>query len=95
MSRGCAVVAVRSEGLPPFCVDEENCLLTDVGDTKALAGAILRVIGDEGQRRRLSAAGRATAEGRTWEALLEAQPAVIRAERRPERARGLEAIRWE
>jgi glycosyltransferase involved in cell wall biosynthesis len=55
------VVATGTGGSGEYLAHESNCLLFEKGDPDALADAVRRLAGDAGLRRRLVAAGRATA----------------------------------
>ncbi len=65
MAHGVPVVATATGALPE--VVGAGAELVPVGDVDALAGAIGRLIDDEGHRRRLVAAGTAHVAGFTWE----------------------------
>ena len=58
------VVATRIAGVPRLIHDEANGLLVESGSADELAGAIGRLLEDEGLRRRLARAGRETVEAR-------------------------------
>jgi glycosyltransferase involved in cell wall biosynthesis len=94
MASGCPVIATRGQGYDVFCEDGVNCLLVPPGDSAAMAAAIRSVLLDDGVRERLADGGRETARPHTWEALLASLPDEIKAECRPEGARGLDAIKW-
>jgi glycosyltransferase involved in cell wall biosynthesis len=59
MATGLAAVASRVGGVPEVVVDGETGLLTPPRDAGALAGAVLRLMEDAGERRRMGEAGRA------------------------------------
>jgi sugar transferase (PEP-CTERM/EpsH1 system associated) len=59
---GVPVVASRVGGLPEVIVDRQTGLLFGPGDESALAWAIEELLGDEGMRRRIGAAGKARVE---------------------------------
>ncbi len=59
---GLPVIATRSGGLPEAVREGETGLLVEPDDPGALAAAIIRVLKDEGLRRRLGSGGRAAAE---------------------------------
>jgi glycosyltransferase involved in cell wall biosynthesis len=61
---GVPVVATRSGGLPEVVVDGETGLVVDRGDARAIAAALLLLLGDEPRRRALGEAGRRRAEQR-------------------------------
>ena len=78
MSHGLAVVSTACAGPRDIITSGVDGLLVPVGDVEALAGALLRVIEDESERRRLAEAGidRVTAYspervGAQWLALLD------------------------
>lgn len=56
------VVATRVAGIPRLVRDGENGLLVEPGDAATLAGALARLLGDDGLRGRYRHAGRATIE---------------------------------
>ena len=58
MAAGCPIVASSVGGVPSAVEDGVNGLLVPPRDPAALAGAILRALGDEPLRRRLALAGR-------------------------------------
>ncbi|MDH3198168.1 MAG: glycosyltransferase [Candidatus Krumholzibacteria bacterium] len=60
---GVPVVATRTGGIPELVADGETGLLAPPADAEALAGAILRMLGDEGLRGRCTAAGLARSTG--------------------------------
>jgi glycosyltransferase involved in cell wall biosynthesis len=57
-SQGLACAATRVSAIPELLEDNVNALLADVGDTRALADVLTRLIGDPGLRERLGSAGR-------------------------------------
>jgi glycosyltransferase involved in cell wall biosynthesis len=69
MASGVPVVSTRVGQASELVADAENGLLADVDDVAALAAAVERVQADAGLRRRLRAAGRATAEAHAEERL--------------------------
>ena len=58
MASGVPVVASRISGIPELVEDGESGLLVEPRDAEGLANALERLLGDEGLRRRLGAAGR-------------------------------------
>jgi glycosyltransferase involved in cell wall biosynthesis len=60
---GVPVVATRTGGIPELVTDGETGLLAPPADAEALAGAILRMLDDDGLRGRCTAAGLAQSEG--------------------------------
>ncbi|WP_171161974.1 glycosyltransferase family 4 protein [Streptomyces sp. I05A-00742] len=68
MATGTPLVATTGGAIPEVAgADGETCLAVPPGDADALAGALKRLLGDEGLRRRLGAAGRERVLARfTW-----------------------------
>ena len=64
LQAGRAVVASRVDGIPEDVTDGASALLVEPGDAEALAGALARLLGDPGLRRRLGAAARRRFEER-------------------------------
>jgi glycosyltransferase involved in cell wall biosynthesis len=64
LQAGCAVVASRVDGIPEDVADGASALLVEPGDAGALAGALARLLGDPGLRRRFAAAARRRFEER-------------------------------
>jgi glycosyltransferase involved in cell wall biosynthesis len=64
LQAGCAVVASRVDGIPEDVADGASALLVEPGDPAALAGALARLLGDAGLRRRLGTAARKLFEER-------------------------------
>jgi glycosyltransferase involved in cell wall biosynthesis len=58
LALGCPVVASRVGGIPEILEDESNGLLVPVGDAKALAAAIARVLADQALAARFAKSGR-------------------------------------
>lgn len=58
MAHGKPVIACRAGGIPEVVADGETGLLVPPGDSGSLAGAILRLLGDEELMGRLGTAGR-------------------------------------
>jgi glycosyltransferase involved in cell wall biosynthesis len=58
MSAGLAVVTTRVGSIPDYATDEEHALLVEPRDSRALAGAMARLIADPELRNRIAAAGR-------------------------------------
>lgn len=61
MASGVAPVATRVGGIPEVITDGRDGLLVDPGDPAALAAALARVLGDDGERARIAACARARA----------------------------------
>lgn len=66
MACGCAVVAVDAEPTEWFLTDGQNAALAG-SDAQELANAMLRVLGDESLRTRLTVAGRKAVALLSWE----------------------------
>jgi glycosyltransferase involved in cell wall biosynthesis len=62
MAMGKPVVATRAGGPLDIVVDGMTGLLVPVGDAKALAGAVIRLLGEPGLRTRMGVAGRERVE---------------------------------
>ncbi len=60
MSCGLPVVATACEGPDEFLCPEENALVVPPGDASSLAGALVRLLGDQALRDRLRAGGQRT-----------------------------------
>ena len=71
MASGVPVVATQCGGILSYARPDKNCLLVPVGDDEGLARAAVRVLRDAALARRLSAAGRVTAEAFTWDKALD------------------------
>jgi GT2 family glycosyltransferase/glycosyltransferase involved in cell wall biosynthesis len=71
MATGTAVVCTDAHGNSDFCVDGENCLMP-AGRIEDVRAAIERLIADPALRRRLGAAGVATAADYGWERRIDA-----------------------
>ncbi|MBI2951818.1 glycosyltransferase family 4 protein [bacterium] len=70
MATGIPAVATRVGGVPEVVEDGKTGLLVEPGDASALAGAILRLLDDEGLRRSMGEAARRRAVERySWEAV--------------------------
>lgn len=69
MATGTPLVATTGGAIPEVAgPDGETCLAVPPGDSQALAAALTRLLGDDGLRRRLGAAGRERVLSRfTWE----------------------------
>lgn len=62
MASGISVISSRLSGIPELVQHEVNGLLTEPGDTAAIAAALQRLCGDAGLRRKLGEAGRRMVE---------------------------------
>lgn len=62
MASGVPVISSRLSGIPELVEHDVNGLLTEPGDTQAIAHALLRLAGDAPLRKRFGDAGRATVE---------------------------------
>lgn len=69
MASGVATVLTDNGGCREYAEDEVNCLLVPPRDVRALAEALQRLHHDPALRRRLGAAGRATAERFDWDGI--------------------------
>ena len=67
MACGTPVVATGTGGSGEFLADGVNCLLFPPGDPRALAQAVIRLAGDAGLRRRITAGGSALASEMTMD----------------------------
>lgn len=64
MATGRPVVMTDTPGIEDYVVHERTGLLAPVGDSAALAGHVLRLLGDEAEARAFGAAGRTLVEER-------------------------------
>ncbi|TWX38934.1 glycosyltransferase family 4 protein [Frigoribacterium sp. ACAM 257] len=64
MATGRPVVMTDTPGIEDYVEHERTGLLAPVGDADALAGHVLRLLGDDDEARRFGAAGRAAVEDR-------------------------------
>ena len=64
MASGAPVVATRHGGIPEAVTDGASGLLVPENDARALAAAMLRVMGEDGLARKLAAGGRRAVEER-------------------------------
>jgi glycosyltransferase involved in cell wall biosynthesis len=72
MAVGLPVVGSHVGGIPEFVRDGENGLLVPVGDPRALAAALIRLLSDEGELRALAARTRPSVESDfSWRAAAE------------------------
>lgn len=72
LTLGVPIVATKVGGNAEVVTDEEDGLLVPSGDTRALANALARVLGDEGLRARLSARARESAKRFSADTMLSA-----------------------
>ncbi len=71
MAIGCPVVTTDSGGVRQFAVDGENCVMVPPADAPALARAVEDLVRDPARRSALRAAGIATAESYSQDAVLD------------------------
>lgn len=72
LASGVPVVATRTGGIPYLVIDQVNALLVDLDDDRAVADAVLKLLGDAALVERLTAAGRAELARYTPSAVREA-----------------------
>ncbi|HXG66535.1 MAG TPA: glycosyltransferase family 4 protein [Blastocatellia bacterium] len=72
LAAGCPVVSTLCPGNDELLADGKNALLTPVGDVAEIAGAVRRLLADEGLRARLSATARSTAQQYSLDKTVEA-----------------------
>ena len=78
MLAGKAVVSVRSTAIPEVVRDEQDGVLVEPGDAKALAGAIRRLVLDSATRRAMGESGHTRAQQQfAWEPVARAYEAVF------------------
>jgi L-malate glycosyltransferase len=77
MAAGCALVAASSEGISEYAVDGGNALLCPMGDTGAMAAAIVRLVGDHELRVRLARQAHADMQAYTPERAVSALEAAL------------------
>jgi glycosyltransferase involved in cell wall biosynthesis len=65
MATGCPVVCTDADGNRDFCVNGENCLMSEA-DPSAVAADVRRLLGDPALRSRLSQNGLVTAGAYSW-----------------------------
>lgn len=78
MAAGLPVVTSDIPVLAEFLRDDDDCLMTPVGDSGPLAQAIVRLINDDALRRRLTARAQATARRYPWAGTAARAEAVYR-----------------
>lgn len=78
MAAGLPVVTSDLPVLAEFLRDDEDCLMTPVGDSGPLAQALVRLTNDAALRERLTANAMAVVRGRTWAATAQSAEAVYR-----------------
>jgi len=71
MATGAAVVCTDAHGNRDFCIDNENCLMTEP-TRDSVCAAVLRALTDPSLRERLGRAGVETAAGYAWERRIDA-----------------------
>jgi GT2 family glycosyltransferase len=71
MATGAAVVCTDAHGNRDFCIDGENCLMTEP-TRDSVCAAVLRALTDPSLRERLGQAGVETAAGYAWERRIDA-----------------------
>ena len=67
MAAGLPVVTSDIPVLAEFLRDDDDCLMTPVGDSGPLAQAIVRLVNDDALRARLTASARDTVRRHTWD----------------------------
>jgi len=78
MLAGKAVVSVRSTAIPEVVRDEQDGVLVEPGDARALAGAIRRLVLDSATRRAMGESGHTRAQQQfAWEPVARAYEAVF------------------
>jgi glycosyltransferase involved in cell wall biosynthesis len=78
MACGCVPATYASGGLAEFCRNDENSLVTGVGNLSLLVWHILRFLGDELLRSKLRANAIATARSMPWSRVAEKLEAAFR-----------------
>ncbi|MEL7061352.1 MAG: glycosyltransferase family 4 protein [Acidobacteriota bacterium] len=79
LSLGVPVVATRVGGLPEMLADGEDAILVPPNEPEALADALVRVLGDDALKTRLSAGSRRVAEQHSWTSIAQRTESVFRA----------------
>jgi glycosyltransferase involved in cell wall biosynthesis len=79
MAAGLPVVASAVGGVPEWATDGVSALLVPPEDPEALAGALARVLGQDGLAERLRAGGREVAQRHTWDRVTEAALTLVAA----------------
>lgn len=72
MSCGCALVSTAIEGVSDYARPDDTALLHDVGDVRALADDVVRLLADDDLRMRMASAGRAAIASYTWDRSVDA-----------------------
>lgn len=67
MACGCALVASKYEGVFEYAIHEENALLSDVKDIKAMTDNIVRLLENDELRKTLAINGMVCAQQFTWD----------------------------
>jgi len=82
MATGGAVVCTDAHGNRDFCVDGENCLMTEP-DRDSVCAALARVLADPALRERLGRAGERTAQDYAWERRIDVLEGFLEGVARP------------
>lgn len=77
MSAKTPVVATRVGGIPEMATNGNDALLVDPADPRAMAEAMVRILGDDSLRQRLIASGRSVLSRHTVEGYFRAVAAVL------------------
>jgi glycosyltransferase involved in cell wall biosynthesis len=92
MAAGCAIVSTVCPGNTEVLVDDENALLTAVGDVEAMARALRLALHDGGVRARLGAAARRRAAGYSQDRMVDLHLQCYAEARRPAARRRAPAV---
>jgi glycosyltransferase involved in cell wall biosynthesis len=76
LAAGCPILSTRCPGNDEVLRDGDNSLLTEVGDTKAQAAALTRLLGDAALRQRLGAAAKRNSENFGLNRMIESYAAL-------------------
>jgi len=71
IASGLPVVGINSGGVTDFLIHGHNSLLSELGDKRAYASNLIKLIENEQLRRNLSANAISTAKSRTWEMIFD------------------------
>jgi glycosyltransferase involved in cell wall biosynthesis len=77
MACGCAVVAVRNDGITEYAIDGETAVLAPSRDPRALADGILALLLDDERRSRLAEAGHRSIQRFTWSRSIDAMESLL------------------